>query len=456
MPDGDKKNKDTKYTSEDYSFKLNALPSAFEEMGYSPDVYRQAYSDAGDLYDETYGEPTDPLSEEEAADMRTLQMRREQLSQPVQTPQPTARRIQGNPYSVSLRGVQQGLYNLLGEQQRANREDQLYGEPDAVEKYSQRARDKRGRAKELRSQIEAMRTPGASVEEQGITNLPDESVQRGVEQDILEDMEQEAQALEAEAEQDEQRARKKKGVIPKLAELGTQQQRAEQEGQQKDQFVQNVGDQIVQQQREKARMQAQMERELALANERTRRRLIEASKNSSEDGTVVNENGLKIPNINYDPAIVRDEAEYHHDYLDEKIEQIENVYSNPYGDGLRPKEEWDEEDRDLYNTVLEQRQFLDEIRSAAKKYNRAESEDELPNYNYEENPQKIKRREKKASRMRELGVPDELINAYYYYNQLVPPDDTIREGYFNSDGETEGSKSGGNRSGVPFDDMFVQ
>lgn len=381
--------------------KKQKIMTAMEAAGVSfgdEDPFGAAES----VYTEAYGSPTTFSSEEER--MLATLMGEIQSNQPVKASRGIQSGIPGNPRSVSLTGLSQGLNELAASMATSRNRDRLIGDPDAVDRFTASANQKLKKASQLKA--EAQKMPDVINLDTGM-NPMDNTIKF----QLLED----AKALEEEAQKELKSADENAGLLAKARDLSVKKERAVNEENFRDQFIQKFGTEAYRQQQQTGRtVKAQEE-----ATERTRltqERMLkstevrerEASKRARINADKAAKNStskLKIPD-KQKPDYVQEFAKTYKEGLKDSIKEIEQ--SQEYQLDLLS-----EDLKNRYEFLKWKQTFADDVHLDATFYEEADFEAGLPD---NRRPSDLER--EKIEKAKRAEIPQELIDAYMYYNRL--------------------------------------
>lgn len=400
----------------------NEMTTAMELMGFSPELMQAALANAGDIYDQQNG-PAPEFSPEDQQALAVLQGKVEQL-QPVNAPAPIRSNTAGNPYALDLSGLSAGVQNLAASMVNAGRADELYGDPDKVDRFTSRAQDKIARAKQLREMAQSIpTTTGPSA-----TGDPMNPAAR----EMLND----AQKLEDEAARELESADQARGVLGKAVDMERQQKEADQAKLDRESFINTFGketyDQAMAGEREARNNASVTERERIRQNALTERALIDADRaykvakvqatakaTSSSRGRGSSAEGSNWPTM-AQPSFVQEFIPTYSKPMKDRMKQLEGDDTIPSGilDGPITFEtpEYYIPYIEEYQELKAKTQILDEIQLDAILYEQIQEDDYLPDVSTFTAPSDEQRQV--LDYMKSSGLAPEMIEAYKYYNGI--------------------------------------
>lgn len=400
--------------------------SALELLNIFPPALKEAFGQAEGLYNDMYGDRKTSVDPGRYDNVDSLQSEFARLTQPRKQYEPIGGHIPGNEFSVSLRGLSQGIGDMINAVDSKRREVRLFGDPQVRDEMKGQIAALDSEAQSLREQ--AARFKSGEISAQAMSGLgleEDESINQ-----LIAELESQADKIDAEKESLDQQLKQYSGVAGELSQEQREIQREEAETERNrsfmDDFVRTFGagmyESALQTMRDaKAHGNAVSLQKIrdAAANERLRMQLLARPQKSDE----------RIPNYantkwigdylkNYKEGLQGEKQSFIQAYLRENPTMgTFNAETNEFD---LNREMIPEEDLVMFNRFDYELRYLDDIDLARSFY--ADPDFDINQKSPSHHP--TQQQKGKIEAMRQMGMPSEFIQAYMYYNNLsysAPP-----------------------------------
>lgn len=231
MPDRDRRNQRENLSMED----------ALSLLGFDAQTTAAGLQRAQQVYEQVYGSRPDRWSPEQEMEYMAAASRVQELSQPSQRPQ-AIRRAPASEFSVDVGGLHQGLIDLVGGMQDAQRREELFRDPQVQASMAADLTQSRNRVEELNQlarQVEGGELPGEAMRYMDADDVfrPESVASR---------LREEAQRVQDEVSGMEREIRRTGGALFQLQSLEGERERAAAERDFRSQFIDTFGQEAMQ------------------------------------------------------------------------------------------------------------------------------------------------------------------------------------------------------------------
>ena len=423
----------------------NKLKSAMEILNLYPPLLREAFNVSEGQVDSMYPDLQTEIDASVFDDLSGLRSEFQRLTTPRREYAPIGGHIPGNEFSLSLRGLSQGINDMAASVDAKRRQQRLFGDPERRDEIQSQINEIEEEANSLRATAEQTLGGIETGEAYFARSMPEvrEEMTALAEQNMAK-----ADELDAEAEVLREQLRQYSGVAAQLdtaeREAAMHEADVERDRTFRDNFIQTFGQAVYNSAVQTMGQRASFDHAENMEKIRTeswKERQRWALKNrppmpTAAEGTVMEERG--VPNY----ANVRWVGDYlkgYHSDVEGELEYFKELLAQKHPTLTRRRadrtltfdmeriDELPAEDRNTLNKLRMEIDYLDDIDLARSFWADPNFEiEQMPPVRHPTHQEKARLRS-----MREIGIPEDLIKAYKWYRQIdprMPPPDAADRG----------------------------
>jgi hypothetical protein len=422
------------------------LEDATELLAMFPPLLQEAMQESEQTFNRLNPNRSTGPTEEDFRELGNLKAQIQQLTQPLPQRRAIGGRIQGNPFSLSVQGLSEGVNTLLSAVERKRRDEQLFGDPERRGQIESEIDSVTTRAKEMRQTAEEIR--GGLISGEAMARVAGQPLDNEQLEAMATQVEQEADALEQEANVLNRKLQEYSGVSGKYYGKQAEVEQAQEDRNFRNQFINTFGrglfDTTIQtmrtreqldslERREEIRQAGLTAREIVNVNadlEELRVKLKEATENAEPV------EGDEVAPNEYKPGTIKQYARNFKNKLENDIEKMKadltqdgQFTMDQARTGVLAEDEFDvtEEEvqayRNKYQAIMKGIRARQEMALLADQVALSAEEFQNSVFDTADLPDAVPPNDAQSQlleSMKNAGMPLQMIKAYEYYNRIDP------------------------------------